>query len=203
MRHFYDTWTSWPRIRMPKRNKGPQQSPVCHWTAASNTHQESRGKRNQYWLMQHQVYLTMKMKQEKKRRGRRGRWDTFWRPAQLLIVIRHSISCLCCTMLMFFFSLWPSQIDPVVLFLICCTASAQTINLFQSDLNIAFSHACIVPHINITACKVLKVKKPGTGNWAFDASRWIFLWSLERGRCAGDQHPMSIQWHLKGTAWHL
>lgn len=34
-----------------KGNKGPQQSPLYPWTPASNTHRQSRGKRNQYWLM--------------------------------------------------------------------------------------------------------------------------------------------------------
>lgn len=97
--HFCGIRRVWTRVRMWERNKEPQQSLVCSWTPASYTHQQSSGKRESIPThakpRQHQVHSTVKKKkkektekeQEKMWRGKE-RWDRFWRPAPLPIVIR-------------------------------------------------------------------------------------------------------------------
>lgn len=88
--HFCDVWIGWTRAKK-------EQSPVCPWTPASNTHQQSSGKRNQYRLMLCSGsirYIRLKTKQEKRDRAkeemriRREQWGTFSRPTLLPIVIR-------------------------------------------------------------------------------------------------------------------
>ncbi len=97
--HFYDLWIGRTRVRTWRRNKGPQQRLVRPWTLASNTHQQSRGKRNQYRLIlcpssirYIRPWRRNKKRQERERvqeetRRRREQWSAFWRLTLLPIVI--------------------------------------------------------------------------------------------------------------------
>ena len=198
---------SWTRPRMLKGIKVHNKA-LCHWTPASNTHQASRGKRNQYWLMlcPGSIRYILPWRWNKRRESakeemrRRERWGTFRRPMLLPIVIRqlpilpllHNADVL---------SHYDLSLMDLVVLSHLPWGNCRNNYLFQSDSHIAFNHARIVqvPWITITTHKVTKVEFSLVQRGNEELFFVYFFNKVIGAITAGDQH----EWHLKGTAWLL
>lgn len=133
-------WIGWTQVMAWKRNKGPQQSPACFWTPASNTYQQSKEGSNQYWLIlcPGGIRYSQPWRWNKKRQDRaqkeiqkvRQQWSTFnGQTLHSCLPPIHNADVLSIRDLFL--------LNPAVR-LINCRASAKIMCLFQS-LYIAFN----------------------------------------------------------------